>query len=161
MTAPTEITLQDQIRELVVTVAQQRIDVQLQKAAIASKREVFETSIEKDVAECKAAATVLAANEETLKLLTVTNYGTTKDTKPAPGIKVQVPEVIKYDRAEAFAWAQERKICVVPESLDEAAFEAVAKSMRKSTPIPFVTFEEAPKATIATDLAKAIADAVL
>jgi hypothetical protein len=57
-----------------------------------------------------------------------------------------------YDPAQAFTWAREKQMALVPESLDRRAFEKIAKA----TPLEFVTEKITPVAQIATDLAKVL-----
>lgn len=86
--------------------------------------------------------------EATARLAIVRAYEATGDKKPAPGAGIRVMRVLVYDAAEAFTWAKEHKMCVVPEHLDVEAFEVLAARVD----IPFVGVREEPQATIAKAL---------
>ena len=157
MTAPTETTLKDQIRELVGTVAVQREELQQRRALIASKREAFEATIEQESAAAKALAVTLDANEETLRLLAVTHYQQSDDAKPAPGVTIAITKRVDIDAAAGLEWAKAHEMFLIPAQLDVKAVEKVAKV----SPLPFATVTDIPQARIATDLTKAIGGAMV
>lgn len=59
---------------------------------------------------------------------------------------------MSYDDTAALAWARETKMALVPESLDRKNFEKIAKA----TPLPFVTYRQEPRVTLATQLNAAL-----
>ncbi len=152
MTAPAELTVTDQIRELIAKVALQREEAQQRRALIASKREAFETSIEHDTAALKALQLAVDANEETLRLMAVAHYGATEERKPAPGVEVVITKRVDIDRDAGLKWATDHGLFLIPASLDVKAVEKAAKV----TPLPFVTLVDVPAARIASDLTKAL-----
>lgn len=91
--------------------------------------------------------------ERNVKALAEAAYRATGDVMPAPGITVKLVTKLRYSAAEAFAWARDTHMALIPEQLDVKAFEKIAKA----TTLPFVTTETEPKVTIASDLDKALA----
>lgn len=67
----------------------------------------------------------------------------------APGVVVKEFTTIGYDKKKAFDWAVEHKVALL---LDEKTFEKIAPSAN----LDFVTVQQIPKATISTDLFKAV-----
>ncbi len=103
-----------------------------------------------NVADDKAA---LALAESELRALTLTAYAADPtNKKPAPGVEIKVKTVRTYDPADALAWAKEKGMCLVPESLDVKAFEKIASVQSFS----FMDVKEEPQAQIASDLSKHI-----
>lgn len=126
------------------------------KAELTAKQAEFAKSVATLVASLKAETEAVSALDETARLLAVAHFQATKEKKPTPGIEVKLGETMDFDHAQAFAWATAKGMCITPPALDVDAFMAVAEAMRKTEPLPFVTFTETPKAQIAKDLDKAL-----
>lgn len=115
------------------------------KAALKAKREEAERGY---LTESTAAADATATRElgeAAVRALVVEAFLRTGNKNPHAKASVVESSKLKYDAAEAFAWAQDHKVAI---ALDAKAFEKIAKA----TPLPFVTTEVTPTARIATDL---------
>lgn len=77
----------------------------------------------------------------------------TGDRKPCPGVEVKDFTELVYDGNKAFEWAKFHEMAL---ALDKKAFEAIAKAAQP--PLDFVAIFKLPKATIATDLGKALGE---
>lgn len=97
--------------------------------------------------ECSRAAEVETLERE-IKAVALAHYEATGETKPAPGVTVKLFDIVRYDPADALAWAKQAGIALVPEALDAKAFEKIAKATR----LPFVDIGQVPRPQIATDL---------
>lgn len=86
----------------------------------------------------------IAAAEADVKSLARAHYDATKDKAPMKGVTIKEFDVLVYDPAQAFAWAQEKKMALVPESLDAKAFEKIAAV----TPLSFVARKKEPQVQI-------------
>lgn len=94
----------------------------------------------------------VAAAEVTVRALAAEEYMLTGEKKPAPGIEIKLRATYQIDEQTGLAWAKEKGLCLIPESLDVAA----VKKMASVTPLPFVTVTHEPQPQIATDLDKAL-----
>lgn len=92
--------------------------------------------------------------EISIKNAAVAHYRATGEVKPTAGVAVKLFDTLCYDPKDADAWTREVKLARIPESLDVKSFEKIAKS----ADLPFVTFVPEPRATIATDLPKVLAE---
>ena len=92
----------------------------------------------------KSAEALVAAAEADVRSLARAHYDATQDKTPMKGVTVKEFDVLVYDPKIAFAWAQEKKMALVPESLDVKAFEKIAGA----TPLPFVTKKKEPQVQI-------------
>ena len=123
----------------------------LAKALVDVPKKALEEQLKDKVAELRELDTTLSAEEATRRALVLDAFAKNPDEKkPAPGVAVQVKEVLEYDEAAAFEWAKATGMALIPQSLDRSAFEKIAKV----TDLPFVVKKEVPAATIATDLDK-------
>jgi hypothetical protein len=95
---------------------------------------------------------MIATAEADVRALAVSTYGMTGDKKPAPGVEIVLASKMDYPEGEAFAWAQQTGMALVPQSLDRKAFEKIAKA----TPLPFVIYRQEPSVRIATQLSAAL-----
>ena len=118
---------------------------------IAVKREEFNAANKAHFDECEEARKAVAAAETTVRALADADYAANKNMNPCPGVTVKTFSVLRYAKDRALAWAKEKGMAVVPESLDEKAFEKIAKAAR----LDFVEFAEEPRVQVATDLVKA------
>lgn len=140
--------LDEQIRML----AQLRYGHQLVGDRLKAKRAAFDAEHSKLIDLIKQFATAQAQIETTIKAMALTVYEQEKVKKLTPGVEVKLFKAYTIDSAAGLEWAKEKKLCLIPESLD---VEAV-KKMALVTPLPFVTIKDEPKVQIATDLAKAL-----
>lgn len=144
-----------QVAAQVQRVAEARRALSEVKADIAARYEAFENSIDAIAAQQVALTQALLEEETALKALAVADFQMTGNKKPAPGVSIKEVGKLRYPKADAFAWAKEKGLAIVPESLDEKAFEKVVGALPE---LPtFVTREVTPRAEIASDLEKAVA----
>ena len=87
-----------------------------------------------------------AKAEAALREAAVDIYNLTGNKHPAPGVEVKVRTGLRYDLAEALAWAKETGIAL---QLNAPVFEKLAKA---SPPPDFVEVVKVPFAAIAADL---------
>ncbi len=92
--------------------------------------------------------------EESLRAAGLKEYEATKNLHPFPGVNIQAPEKPLYDSRLAFKWAQEHNQALIPASLDKKEFEALVRVMKVKP--NFVTMKEEAKATLVSDMAKAL-----
>lgn len=88
--------------------------------------------------------------EQDLRDSAITFYRETKNKAPVPGVEVKIYQVLSYDPKQALNWAMEKKMAL---KLNKKLFEHLAITVED---IPFVEIKEEPRATIATDLGKAL-----
>lgn len=126
----------------------ERAAVQAQK--VKELRADFEASIATEVFGAKLLSDIQAKAEEELKHLSTNAYDLDRtNKKPAPGVTIKLFTQLGYEPGKAKEWAIEHKMAL---ALDVKAFEAIAKT----APMDFVIVLQVPKATIATDLTKAL-----
>lgn len=144
------VVLEQQVRE----VAQRRAAVETLAATLKAKEVAFAASVAEEKTALATAKAALAASEEAAKALAIAQYDSTPEearTKaPIPGVGIQVGTAIHYAEQDAFAWAKEKQMCLVPEALNVAAFEGLVKAQPGA--FPFVTLTPVTKATLAKDL---------
>jgi hypothetical protein len=101
------------------------------------------------IANYKASKAATEEAEATAKALVLAHFAATGEKKPVPGVEVKerVTNLIT-DPAAALAWAQEKRMALIPESLDEKALLKIASV----APLPFVTKVTEPQAQLATTL---------
>lgn len=150
MTAPNTNTM---LHDAVRTLADARARYDRVTAYIKEREAAFRATIKIELDESDVAAQDMVDAERNVKALAEAAYRATGDVMPAPGITVKLFTKLRYSAAEAFAWARDTHMALIPEQLDVKAFEKIAKA----TTLPFVTTETEPKVTIASDLDKALA----
>jgi hypothetical protein len=143
-------------RQAVLQVAQARTDYATAKTAVdASLTRWREENAE--LLELEAATkAAMAEAEEQARTCAVGFYRLCPASKtPVPGIGIRVSRVIRfgYDDGEAFAWAKEHDVAL---ALDRGAFEQLCGTASRPAFVE-VTEEEKIAATIARDLAAAVA----
>lgn len=141
-------TALEQLQEQVRRVAELRRQEAMLGDALQEKRLAFEATIVSELSAKRGCTAMLEQAEAALKALTLAHYEQTGEKKPVVGVQVKEITALDYDKAVAFEWAKERKMAVVPESLDVKAFEKIAKA----TPLDFVTEIVTPRAEIASKL---------
>jgi hypothetical protein len=132
-----------------------RESVRQRDEKIKAARAGFEATIADDVRRLKEDMLAVEAEDSAIRGLAMVAYETTGSKAPAPGVTLVVTKTLRYDDADAFAWAKQTGMALQPESLDRKAFEKIAKA----APLPFVTVEEVPAARIASDLTAALQEA--
>lgn len=95
-------------------------------------------------AETKA---VVEVEEAKLRELTLAFYAETGNKKPLPEVGVRVGKRLEYRADQALDWAIDHELAL---KLDVSTFEGLVKSTPGS--FPFVTIEDVPNATIATNI---------
>lgn len=143
----------DLLRQQLAEVARLRAVADNANAWLKAKREEFEASISTEVQSVNVARAALAESESNARALIVAIYETSGDKKPAEGASVRLTTKLTYTDEDALAWAREKKMALIPESVDRKALEKIAKV----TPLPFVTITEEPSATLASDLSQYLA----
>lgn len=133
--------------------AVQRLALARQAEAFASealrvKRDAFAAENAALIATEKEMKLAVAQAEADVRALGLAAYNATKDKAPMGGVTIKLFTRLRYDATRAFQWAKEKAMCLVPEQLDVAAFEKVAKA----TTLDFVTIDQEPQVTIAKDL---------
>jgi hypothetical protein len=88
--------------------------------------------------------------EAALRAAAEDHYRATGEKKPVAGVSIQERVVVKYNDADALAWAKASMPQLVRETVDARAFEKVAKAAPAA--VPFVRVETVGKAAIATTL---------
>lgn len=142
-TKPTA-TLIDAARRLV----EARASLSAAKAGLDARAAAFAEENVALMVEKRAADSAVAAAEADVKSLARAYYDATQDKTPMKGVTIKEFDVYTYDPAQAFAWAQEKKMALVPESLDVNAFEKIAAA----TPLPFVTKKKEPQVQIGKEI---------
>lgn len=137
----------------VQAVALLRREVASLDTVLDEKRRVFEANNADLLSMRKELADLLHTSEAQLRAAAEAHYRETGEKAPAPGVKIQLRTRLRYTISEAVAWAKQTGVAILPERLDEKAFEKIAKA----TPLPFVQTYEDPQATLATDLDAALA----
>lgn len=144
------VVLEQQVRELAI----RRAQADTLAAALKAKQAAFAASIAEEQAALKAAQAAVLASEEATRALAVAQYDSTPEEErtkaPIPGVGIQVGTAISYDPNDAFAWAKDTQMCLVPESLNVAAFERLVKAQPGA--FAFVTLTPVTKAVLAKDL---------
>lgn len=140
MNQPATATLIDAARRLV----EARTQAEQVRAALAYRSENFARENAWLVEDKRTADALVAAAEADVKSLARAHYDATEDKTPFKGVTIKEFDVLVYDPAQAFAWAQEKKMALVPESLDVKAFEKIAGV----TPLSFVTKKKEPQVQI-------------
>lgn len=139
--------------ELARRTADARLRRDVLKAELADRRAEFEASIADITETHKLASADAETCENELRALALAAYTSDPtNKKPAPGVSVAMEKVISYDPLVALVWAQNTKLALLPERLDEKAFLAIARA----TDLPFVTLSERPSIKLATDLNAAL-----
>lgn len=151
------MTPTDLLRQQLAEVAERRAKAETMASLLKAMRDEFDADNAEVIAEAARAKAALAESDANARALVVAMYQSDpqKNKKPAEGVTVRVTKVYTYDPVTALDWAREKKLALIPESLDEKAFLEIAKA----TPLPFVTITEEPSATLASDLSQYLAPA--
>jgi len=143
-----------QIAQQVTVVARLRRIAADLAAEMRARVEAFDAANAAVLAHAKEAAADVDAAESALRALTLDHYGRTGEAKPTAGVEVKLYDTFALtDPAAALAWAKASGVALIPESVDQRALFKVAKV----SPLPFVAAAKEPRVSIATDLAKALA----
>lgn len=139
-------SLEDVLRDL----HQRRSEKAALDAALAEKRALFNAENAALLTAQKDAQAAIETAEDTARQLAAAHYRATKEKQPAPGVTIKLFKTMAYDEADAFRFAKQSGLALIPESLDRKAFEKIASA----TTLAFVRYDEEPRVTIATDLSK-------
>jgi hypothetical protein len=153
VTAPTD-SLTDSLRVSLGKLAVLREQVRQREERIKAARAAFEATIVHEAQALEAEKRAMEAEDSAIRGLAMVAYETTGNKQPAPGVSVAVVKKLRYDKAEAFAWAKQAGMAIQPEQLDVKAFEKIAAAAE----LPFVEVEQVPSARIASDLTAAIGE---
>lgn len=133
-----------------------RLSVLTLSEQLALKKEGFEIANRDLIEKVKELRIAELTADSVVRTLALEEYGRTKEKKPTFGVEIKSKTVYTYAPELAFAWAQEKKLALVPEQLDVKAFEKIITV----TALPFVTMTQEPVVQLATDLGKALAKAL-
>lgn len=128
-----------------------RQDVALWNERVKTSRAKWEKENESLFATEAMAEGRVSEAEQILREMTISAYGLTGDKRPGPGVEVKEYTVLSYPEKDALDWA---KLHQVGLKLDKKVFEKVAEAERPS----FVIIKTEPRAIIASDLEKALAN---
>jgi hypothetical protein len=106
-------------------------------------------AIEEQVSELKAHAKKL---DSQIRDHVVVIYESTGQRHPHPAVGIRVYTKLRYDTDEALHWSQHHLHAAL--KLNKRFFEKHARAVAETQPIPFVTIEESPSATISIDLSE-------
>jgi hypothetical protein len=123
-------------------------------AELKRRRDAFDVENAALIQNVRDDAASVAAQETAIKAIVADDYAVTVNKTPCPGVTVKEFETLQYDEAAAFAWAKEKGLAIIPESLDRKAFEKIAKAAGGAIAGAHVIVE--PRVQIATDLEKAL-----
>lgn len=149
---PEQPTIANDIKRHTVKLATLRVELAAREATIKAARQELELRLGDQLRLLEGLRREVMTTEDTVRELSVLEYQRSGTKRPSAGVEIKVSKRLEYDRAAAWAWAQETRLCVTPAQLDEAAFEKIAKA----TELPFVAVREEPKVTIAKDLLAAL-----
>ena len=136
------------LQEYVQTLAEERKALELMDERVRSLYAEFEAQqdIAQAVSGLRAQKIYVAELENNVRYSALEIYAADPtNKKPAPGIGIRVGSRLMYDSGQALEWAKGSGLAL---KLDVPAFEKIAKA----TPLPFVSTEDVPTATIAKEL---------
>lgn len=125
-----------------------------QTQQLAEARAAFDVAhapLIRNVADAKAAVT---SADTVVRTLAEAAYDASGSTKPIAGVTIVLSNTMDYNLEVALAWAKEKQMALVPESLDVTAFGKIAKA----TPLPFVSYGKIAAVRIASDLSDVLSD---
>jgi hypothetical protein len=105
-----------------------------------------------ETAVIEQAQAAIADATRLLQTAALDAYAATGTKKPHPAIGVRVNTQVVYDPDKALEWSRSNLLAAV--TLDRKMFEAHAKAVAKTQPIPFVALVQTPSITIASDLSE-------
>ena len=139
----------NEIRAQALVVAEAREAHRKAKGDVDEKYNEYMMATEEARQTATDALAIMAQAESDLRDIALAAYEASQDKHPGPGVEIKVGTKLTYEPEEAFAWAKEHGLALM---LNVKSFEALAKA----NPITCVTSEPEPKATISTDLRKAL-----
>ncbi len=145
-----EVSLRDQV----VLVHGLRMGLENIKVSLRAKRIAFDAENADLIKGLDERTAELAQAEAVLRAEAVDVFNVTRERKPCPGVEVKDFTEIDYAPATALEWAKAHKMAL---ALDKKAFEGLVKAGALDG-VGFVTIAKVPKATIATDLGKALTE---
>lgn len=144
------VVLEQQVREVAI----RRAQVAQLAESLKAKKIAFAASIAEESAVYEVARAALDASDAATRALAIAQYDSTPEEdrtkQPIPGVGIQVATEYLYDVKDALAWAKAKQMCLVPESLNVAAFEGLMKAQPEA--FDFVVTQPVTKAVLAKDL---------
>lgn len=147
----TQTTTQDAIREAVLTLLKARQDYTQSAGVLDMSRRLWEEENARLISQAKETADLRDIAERQLRDLAVQLYEDSGDKHPGPGVAIRLMTRLSYDDRQALEWAKKNNLAL---ALNKRAFESIAETME----LPFVKISKEPQATIAQDLAAALAE---
>jgi hypothetical protein len=135
----------EEIKEQIKVVVEARQNVGATAKAVSEARILWEEENKVIIQDSLNASIACMEAEAKLRELTLNAFNQTGDKTLIPGVKIRMLTKFEYDPRMAFKWAIEHSMAL---SLDTRAFEKIAKA----SPPDFVTVNQVPQATIATEL---------
>ena len=137
------------LRDQAATVALLRATLAGAKDELDQRRHQFAEQNARLIAEVSNLIGAVSQAEDSFRLMALAAFSATGNKRPCRGVEVKMYSEPRYDPAEALEWAKEHGMAL---ALDLKKFGPIAKAGA----VPCVRFEQVYKATIATDLAKAL-----
>ena len=141
-------TLADSLRSEALKLATLREEAVQREQAIRIARDAFEQTIAVQVNALAGLTRDIEATEGAVRGMALVEYETTGAKNAIPGAEVVIGKSYKIDEVAGLAWARDKGMCLVPESLDLKGVQKLATV----APLPFVTVTEKPSVRIASDL---------
>lgn len=142
------------LTERVVELQSLRAAAAIAAAKLKTRREEFDRENTPLILFVRQTAEAVAASETALRAVALERYDITKEKRPAPGVEIKLYREYTINAEAGLAWAKEKGLCLIPESLDIAAVKKMATVM----PLPFVVVDDEPRVLIASDLSKVALD---
>ena len=150
--APQGAPLRDSLAAAVMRLAVLREEEKQRSDALRAKRDAFEATLAEDLRLLRDSTEERTACEIDVRVLATTIHAASGEKKVSAGVDVIVAHDYIIDEPAGLAWAREKQMCLVPESLDIKAVKKLATVQE----LPFVRREDKPQVRIATDLPKAL-----
>ena len=117
-------------------------------ATVAAAQAAFEAANAELLARAKAEALAAENADAVVRTLALKEYERLGVKKLVAGVEIAIAKTYAIDETAGLAWAREKQMCLVPESLDVKA----VKKLATVQPLPFVIVTETPSVRIASDL---------
>ena len=147
--------LQEQLQQKLKELATAQKEAEENAAWIENKEQKLRSmpeyvEIEKERENYQALRLIIDDLRSAINDLTIRAYLETGEKKPVNGAGIRIKKNLVYDKDKALCYC----LVVLPEALklDTKIFEKYAKDVADVKPLPFVSVEEYPTATIASDL---------
>jgi ribosome recycling factor len=140
------------VEQAVSNLALARRDLDQANTALRAMREAFERTPEYQDAlrRLETAQQIAGGLESELRSLAVEEYETTGEKHIHRAISIRVNTELEYNPQQALDWCTIHLPKAI--AMDKKLFEKHARAVLETAPLSFVTVNEKPSATIATDL---------